>query len=160
MSYLKEVATEKFSQWMDDDRFYSWIAEVVDICNRYGEYLGESPVDVFRAMEKQRTYWFPNYYQESTFPQIKDVRFFESIEELRSAIDMSKGFRCPNCMGVSSDPYVCDTKKILDEGKVCDWKSFGLFGTFGKGLRVSIKDKFMDDARVEEIFYPVCLEGK
>jgi hypothetical protein len=43
------------------------------------------------------------------------------------------------------------------DGKPCDWKAYGLFGTLGKGLRVMLVEGWLDNPRVHEIFMPVAL---
>ena len=65
----------------------------------------------------------------------------------------SKKFLCPMCGGISTDPNTCNSGDEMAPGKVCDWKSWGLFGTMGKGVYVCVKKPFA----VFEIFKPVEL---
>jgi len=57
---------------------------------------------------------------------------------------------CPNCEKESTDPYECSQEK-------CDWKVYGLFGDLGKGIKVIIKDKFLEHPVPMRIFKPVEL---
>jgi hypothetical protein len=116
----------------------------------YAEKTGLSATDILDAWEKNRDYWYMNYYQDSKQPEIKgdDVRVFDTVEELRSAIG-DREFRCPACGGVSSDPYKCNASDK------CDWKSYGLFGAIGKGAYVFVKSEL----RGQELFMPVAWEN-
>ena len=58
--------------------------------------------------------------------------------------------RCPSCNGISSDPNKCDVSEK------CNWASYGLFGTMGKGAYVFIKSEL----RGQEIFMPVSWEKR
>ncbi|NEG94348.1 hypothetical protein [Leclercia adecarboxylata] len=123
----------------------------------YADLLEVTPLEVLAAVEKARDYSAPNYYQQTNFPDLKGVTVFASLGALQAAIP-SKQFRCPCCMGVSSDPYTCNSGEKQKDGSVCNWTSYGLFGTLGKGLRVLIKDAFLTQPRVHEIFMPLELE--
>ena len=88
----------------------------------------------------------------------ENITIYESLEDLKNKIDFSKGFRCPACGGVSKNPYKCDSGQLINDEKVCDWKAYGLFGTMGKGFTFTIKDGFLENPKVDDIFYPVSLE--
>ena len=120
----------------------------------YAALLEVTPLEVLAAVEKARDYTAPNYYQQSNFPSLKGVTVFASLGALQAAIP-SKQFRCPCCSGVTSDPYTCNSGEKRKDGAVCNWTSYGLFGTLGKGLRVLVKDAFMSQPRVHEIFMPL-----
>ena len=124
----------------------------------YAALLEVTPLEVLAAVEKARDYTAPNYYQQSNFPSLKGVTVFASLGALQAAIP-SKQFRCPCCSGVTSDPYTCNSGEKRKDGAVCNWTSYGLFGTLGKGLRVLVKDAFMSQPRVHEIFMPLELEA-
>jgi hypothetical protein len=128
-----------------------WIA---DRAQHYAEKTGLDASDILAAWEGQRDYWYMNFYQESAQPKLDGdrVRVFETMADLQAAID-NKGFRCPACAGVSTSPYTCDTG-IARDGKPCDWKSWGLFGTLGKGASVFVKSEI----RGENVFMPVAWE--
>ena len=136
---------------------FKWVLERV---KHYSEKTGIPETEILDAWEKQRGYWYMNYYQDANQPLIKsdNVKVFETKEELQKSIN-GKGFRCPQCKGISKNPYECDSKVIvkdIKDGKKreCNWKSYGLFGTLGKGITVFVKENI----RMEEIFMPVAWE--
>jgi hypothetical protein len=131
-------------------------AFILKLLPEYAVALGLSQEAVLEAIETKRDYWAPNYYQAANFPSLKDVRVFETQVELRAAIPSMK-FRCPHCGGISTDPYDCNSG-IEVGGKRCDWKTYGLFRTLGKGFRFTIKEGFLERPRVDEIFMPVEME--
>lgn len=131
---------------------FKWI---IDRAKNYAEASGKSVFDILEAFESRRDYWYMNFYQECNQPKIKDgsVRIFDTNEAFRKSVG-DKGFRCPACGGISHKPQECDSG-IVKNGKVCDWKSYGLFGTMGKGVHVFI----IENLRLVEIFHPVAWEG-
>lgn len=120
-----------------------WILERADM---YAKALGYTPADILNMWEKDRTYWYMNYYQECEQPEITGdrVRVFETEKDFRDSIG-NKGFRCPSCGKVTDDP--CECKK-------CGWKVYGLLKDLGKGVFVMIKDSLKSDT----IFMPVAWE--
>jgi hypothetical protein len=128
---------------------------VIDRANHYAEAAGLAAHDILNAWEERRDYWYMNYYQDAKQPKIEGgkVRVFDTNESAIASIG-NAGFRCPSCSGVSKNPYTCDTG-ISKDGKVCDWKSYGLFGTLGKGATAFVKETM----QVSEFFMPVAWEG-
>lgn len=133
------------------------MAWVVERAQHYGEMTDLDPAAVLDAWEKDRDYWYMNFYQDCNQPKIEgdSVRVFDNIEELTESIG-DKGFRCPMCKGVSKSPYECDTGLEMSPKKVCDWKSYGLFGTLGKGVYVFVKSEM----KGQNVFAPVAWENE
>jgi len=104
------------------------IAWAVDRARHYAEKTGLTPESILDAWEGKRSYWYMNYYQPANQPSIEgdNVRVFETVDDLRGSIGKT-GFRCPNCEAVSKSPYTCDSN-VKVQGRVCDWKVYGLFG--------------------------------
>lgn len=127
----------------------------VDRAKHYGEKLGLNWEDILTSWESKRSYWYMNYYWESNQPEIGSdrVRVFETVGEMLQSIG-DKGFRCPMCGEVSTNPYVCNSGTKLKDGKICDWKVHGLFGDLGKGVFVYCKDRLQG----ESIFMPISWE--
>lgn len=127
---------------------------IVARANHYAEKTGLSPEAILDSWEKDRSYWYMNYYQDANQPSIASdrVRVFETVADLLAAVGKT-GFRCPNCGAVSKSPYTCDSGAKV-AGKVCDWKVYGLFGHMGKGIAVFVKEKLT----VENLFMPVAWE--
>lgn len=127
----------------------------VDRAQHYGEALGVDPAEILNEWEKGRDYWYMNYYQDVNQPKIDagHVRVFDTLHDLKVSVGGS-GFRCPACGGISTGAYECDSG-IVRDGAPCDWKSYGLFGTLGKGAFVYVKEKLSG----QTIFAPVAWEN-
>ena len=152
-AYAKLLAqVEKDASSSDTHDYRGKLNWVVERAQHYADQTGLRAAEILAAWEAKRSYWYMNFYQDSNQPLIKNTHVFDTVEDFFASLD-GKNFRCPNCGGVSSDPNVCTTGlKVKD--KVCDWKSYGLFGTMGKGANVFVKDR-MENAH---IFFPVAWE--
>lgn len=115
----------------------------VDRAKAYGEATGLKWEDILDSWEDDRDYWYMNYYQDCNQPEIKygKVIVFDTLEDFKAAVGERK-FRCPSCGKITTSPYEC---------KSCDWKVYGLFGDFGKGVFVYVKDKL----KGTRIFMPI-----
>lgn len=135
----------------DYDAKFQW---AISRAESYGKALSLPPHEILDAWETARDYWYMNYYQDAKQPELEGgtVRVFETVEDLKASLEGPR-FRCPWCGGISSDAYVCDSGEERD-GKVCDWKAYGLFGTLGKGAFVYVKEKLSG----QSIFMPVAWE--
>ena len=124
---------------------------IVDRVQHYADKTGLNASDLLDAWEEHRGYWYMNYYQDCNQPEIKGdaVRVFDDIPQAQAAIG-NREFRCPSCNRISSDPNKCNASEK------CNWVSFGLFGTMGKGAFVFIKSEL----RGQEIFMPVSWEKR
>lgn len=136
------------------------LAWVIARAKHYAEKTGLSPSEVLDAWEKERTYWYMNFYQDCNQPPIKgdSVKVFDTLSDLKKAIGKME-FRCPACAGVSKNPYECDSGlvgKTMTGGsnKPCDWKVYGLFTDLGKGVYVFVKSEM----RGQRFFKPVSWE--
>jgi hypothetical protein len=130
------------------------VQELLDrVLPEYAFVLGLTPDEVLAAIEAKRDYSAVNYYQDANFPSLQGVKVFDTPEAFKAAYPYGR-YVCPACAGHSTDPYECNAGTVRD-GKRCDWKSYGLFGTMGKGLRAVVKSTFLDAPRVHEIFMPV-----
>ena len=129
---------------------FKWI---IDRAKHYAKKTGLSAGDILDSWEEQRDYSWNNYYQECNQPEIKgdNVRVFETREDFQFSLE-DKGFRCPSCNHISQSHSDCDSGKEMTKGKICDWKSYGFFGTAGKGITVFIKETFA----LVEIFMPIA----
>ena len=125
---------------------FKWVIERAKL---YAEVTGLNWEDILDSWEKDRTYWYMNYYQETNQPQPKSnrVRIFDTLEEFKNAVGEGK-FRCPRCGGITTNPYECNANKD------CDWKVFGLMGDLGKGIFVYVKEKLAGTT----IFMPISWE--
>lgn len=150
--------TDKYDGW--GDRVGGFTDTIEEICEHYGEALGYSAIEVFKALEKWRDYSYPNYYQWANFPRLDEVIVFKNSDEMLDKVKPHLGFRCPNCEGKTKSPYVCDSGKKVDDDKTCDWKVYGLFGTLGKGARITISENWIEKPIVQSIFYPLAWENE
>ena len=131
---------------------FKWI---IDRAKHYEEKTGISWEEILDSWEENRSYWYMNYYQEANQPKIEGdkVRVFNTIEDLHEAIG-DKGFRCPSCGGITTNPYECNSGLEMAKGKTCNWKVYGLFGGLGKEVFVYVKEKVHGN----KIFMPVAWE--
>ncbi|HAV1601551.1 TPA: hypothetical protein JG832_002441 [Enterobacter hormaechei subsp. xiangfangensis] len=123
----------------------------------YADFLNIDAYELLVALENNRKITAPNYYQAAHFPLLdKDEVFvLRNLEHYRQIVGVT-GFRCPACGEISlENPFECNHWK---KGKPCGWKSYGFFKTMGKGLRLILRENFLTDPVVHEIFMPVALE--
>lgn len=130
----------------------------INRAKHYEEKLGIPWKEVLKSWEDDRSYWFLNYYQDCNQPPIEseNVFIFENVAELKEKC--GKQFICPNCEGISTDPYECNSGKLVGR-KRCDWKSYGLL-QFGlcfcyckeerKGTHIFVPVAFQDQMKSEE----------
>lgn len=124
---------------------------IIDRAKHYEEHTGIPYLDIIDAWEKDRSYWYMNYYQEVNQPRLDGdakVFIFSNLAEYKEAVG-DKGFYCPKCNHVSKSPYECDSP-------TCDCKAYGLFGTMGVGAHIFITDKMIGS----NTFMPVALADK
>lgn len=160
-SIMEKLKDEARRSWHGDEgerRAQRLEAFLETLLSEYASVLGLSKFEVLRAIEGARTYSAINYYQSAKFPSLANVRVFDTQAELLAAMP-SKRFRCPACNEISTNPYECDSGK-KQNSKVCDWKSYGLFRTAGKGFRFTIREGFLENPIVDEIFMPVDFEAQ
>ncbi len=119
--------------------------------SEYAEKLGFTKVEILTAIERVRNCNVVNYYQEINLPSLNSIVIYQSKKALYEDIEIKQGFRCPSCSGISKKPYRCTCDK-------CDWNAGGIFRTLGKGYRFTVKDTFLENPIVDEIFMPVCKE--
>lgn len=106
----------------------------VDRAKHYEEKTAIPYAEILSGWERDRSYWYLNYYQDCNQPKIKDgaVRVFDTKDAFFESVG-EKGYRCPSCSAMSEDAYRCS----------CGWCSYGLFGTLGKGITVPVKDRLI-----------------
>ena len=124
---------------------------VIDRAKHYAEKTGLTIEEVLQGWEEGRNYWFLNYYQDCNQPKLEgETRVVSSIEEFKKQV-WEKGFRCPMCGGVSTNPQECNSGLPMKNGKKCDWTSYGFIPS---GICVY----FIKERRVIRIFEPVAWE--
>lgn len=125
----------------------------------YSEAFNLPEAAILEAWEKKRTYSAINYYQECNFPSLDGVRVYDTWDDLAALIP-SKQFRCAACEKITTHPYTCNSGHVDEDGKVCDWKTWGFFRSMGKGLRFTLKDSFLEKGGlIDEIFMPIEFES-
>ena len=113
----------------------------------------EAILDILISIEGRRDYNARNYYQRAKFPLIEDIDVYDTMQDFKNKFPSGK-FICPACEHISTDPETCNSGKEISKGKICDWKSWGLFGTAGKGYKFIIKNDFLNRPIVWDIFKP------
>ena len=151
LSY-EEIIEQARSSWtgkIGDERAES-VKKILDTrLENYHKITGISKDEILTAFEKSRNVNTVNFYQESNFPLLENVHVFNTIEDYRKLFPSGK-YICPKCEKESTDPYECSQEN-------CDWKVYGLFGDLGKGIKIIIKDKFIDHPVPMLIFKPIEL---
>lgn len=133
------------------------LAWVLAQVQHYAQVTGLEASVILDACEKRRNYWYMNFYQESRLPRLdgKRVKIFATQAELQAAVG-TQGFRCPRCGGVSTSHEECNSGLKIGKNEVCDWKTYGLFGTLGQGVFVFVKEPVIWG----DIFTPIAWEAE
>lgn len=149
---LKQKARDSWKGEVGENRAIELEKFLNETLENYSAFLGFDKLKIMKAIESRRNYSAINYYQRANFPLLSDIKIYENRDEFLKQCP-SHAFICPHCNGISSDPNECNSG-IKIEGKLCDWKSYGLFGTLGKGINILFKDSFLKDGVVYDIFMP------
>jgi hypothetical protein len=117
----------------------------------YSKVTGFTKDEILQAFEKRRGVNTVNFYQENNLPLLDKgkVHVFQTIKEFQTKFPSHKSI-CPSCGKESTDFYECSQPD-------CDWKVYGLLRDLGKGIRIIIKDKFLEHPVPELIFTPIEL---
>ena len=113
------------------NRYREKLRWVLNRARHYSEKTGPSPEAFLDCWERNRTFWYMNYYQDANQPRLdaEHVTVFSTVDDILAAVGRN-GFRCPNCQGVSRDPSACDSglQVEVSAGRtgICNWKSYGL----------------------------------
>lgn len=117
---------------------FAW---VIERAKHYADKTGGDWEKILDAWEKDRHYWYMNYYQEANQPLIPDkARIFDTLQQAKESV--GKDFYCPSCGKVINDARKCP---------ICDWKAYGLFRTMDNGATFYVKETKL----IYEIFWPV-----
>jgi len=154
---LKQSARESWHGEYGEERAVEIETFLRKMLNNYSQVLGFSEEEIFQKLESRRDYSAINYYQECNFPLLEEVEIFDTIKQLNEKFP-SHQFICPCCGGISTNPTTCNSGKEVKKGKVCDWCSYGLFKTMGKGYLFAVKQDFLTNPKVHEIFMPAELK--
>jgi len=160
---ITKLKKEAFDSWGGKEgeaRSTAIESFIRQLTKNYSQTLGMSEESILDSIEKHRSYSAINYYQQHNFPKLEgDIEIFNSDEDYINKFP-SKKFRCPACDGISTNPQTCNSGEIIKKTKqVCNWAAYGLLGTLGKGYRFIIKNTFLEDAIVYDIFKPIELEN-
>ncbi len=112
----------------------------------YATVLGMTRNEVLELWERNRDYWWLNYYQDANQPKLDSERTIAIVDDPQQFLEETKdsGYRCPKCGDISKKPEDC----------ACGWKSYGLFGCLGKGLYFINRTNLASG----EVFFPVAWE--
>lgn len=158
-SLLAGIAESARKSWpgKEGERRAAHVIELIEAkAPVYAAAFGIDKSELLALWEEQRSVNAVNHYQESKLPDLTDVRIYDSREAFMAAVPSGK-FRCPACNGESTDPQECNSGLKAD-GETCNWKSYGFFGTLGKGVNVLIKEWKLQRTVPLEIFMPVDFE--
>ncbi|UDM18871.1 hypothetical protein [Vogesella sp. XCS3] len=156
---LKQQARDSWPGATGEERAAKIEDFLLKMLAEYSAVLNVPKADLLTAFEKNRTCTAINYYQEANFPSLDGVNVLENLAEFQKRYP-SREYRCPSCGGKSNNPYECDSGLNRTNGEACNWKSYGLFGTMGKGMRLTFREGFVDRPKVDEIFMPIEAEAR
>ena len=118
----------------------------------YSKVTGIDKDKILIAFEKARNVNTTNFYQEYKFPLLEDIFVYDILKDFKKAFPSGK-YICPRCGKESTDPYKCSQED-------CDWNIGGLFGDLGKGIKVIVKESFLDNPVPVNIFKPIEIKGE
>ena len=144
---LKQEARDSWNGDVGEQRAIKLEKFLRSKLEEYSRVLEITQEEILKAWEENRDYTAINYYQEAHFPKLENVEIFETMDDYKIKYH-SRLYICPSCGKESTDPYECSQVN-------CGWESYGLFGTLDKGLRVIIKQGFLERSKVNEIFMPI-----
>lgn len=131
---------------------------VTDRAKHYSEKTKLSIEDILNSWMDNCSYWYMNYFQDCNQPLLdnEDVYVFDNLDSFQKSAKKSE-YRCPSCKGISTNPYECNSNKIvkdIKDGKKrkCNWKSYGLF-QFGL-----VYIYLIDKCKGNKIFKPIAWE--
>lgn len=154
---LDKVAGEGLRGHWDERQVETLRSFLLERIPHYAKHLHYTPFEILNVLEDKRHISAPNFYNEQTLPRLdaNAVYILRDLAHYKQIVGVT-GFRCPACGEINlTNPYECNHVK---GGKKCTWKAYGFFGTMGKGLRVLLRDQFLSEPSVSEIFMPVALE--
>ena len=149
LSY-EEIIEQARSTWNGSagDERAERVKNILDTrIENYSKVTSLTKDKILAAFEKARNVNAVNFYQESRFPLLENIHVYKTMDDFRKAFPSGK-FICPKCDKISTDPYKC----TQDD---CDWKVYGLFGDLGKGIKVIVIDKFLENPVPINIFRPI-----
>lgn len=119
---------------------FKWI---IDRAKYYSSKLNIPWENILDGWEKERTYWYYNFYNHLNQPDIdENIKIFDTITDFNKSIN-GQGFRCPVCNEITQNPHKCDD---------CHWELFGFLDN--NVSYIYIKDLLKSD----KIFKPVAWE--
>lgn len=156
---IKKECADSWPGKVGDERAIETEEFIRVFTKQYSRILGFTELEILIATEQHRGMTAGNYYQRCYFPDFDKQKF--DIYKTRSAFTKkfpSKKYICPSCEQVTTDMQVCNSGYKTGKSKrSCDWKSFGLFGTLGKGYKFFVLENFKEYPQVYEIFRPIEL---
>ncbi len=157
---LKQTARESWGGETGEERARVLEMFLRKMLEEYSKLLNLSQKEILASLEKRRNYSAINFYQVANFPKItKNIEIFEKQGDFKKKYPSLK-YLCPMCKGISTSYSECNSGKEMSKGKICDWKSYGLFGTCDEGYRCICKEGFLDNPVVYDIFKPIELTDK
>lgn len=138
---LKESVLKDCENVEDSDK-YKWI---INRAKHYAEKTGRTYKEILEIWEKDRSYWYMNYYGDFSQPLIRGdnvIMYDDWVKELTSRFGKNPkkwAFECPSCKNVQTIQDFIDfgieepeTKVFMScigrwvKGKACDWTLGGL----------------------------------
>ncbi len=155
---INKIVLEVYNGWpgkTGESRVLDCLKFIEKRIPQYAKLMNMSNSLTLEVIANRRRVNYTNWFQNGYIPDLSDVMVFETVQDFKNRFPSGQSI-CPACESISTDFSVCNSGKKI-KGKVCDWKVYGLFGDMGKGIRVIIKDKFMEFPKPTVMFRPIEL---
>lgn len=155
---FEEIAIEIYNGWPGKtwlQRIQEKIKFISEVLPEYSKMYWKNNIETLEKLAKARSCNYTNWFQNGNIPKVKDVLVYKNSEDFFKK-HPEKKYICPACGGESTNPNECNTW-IKKDGKVCDWKVYGLFGDLWKWVNIFFTDKMEENPIPQNIFKPVNL---
>lgn len=155
---LQEIILEVYGGWGGKEGEKRVLEVLIFISERipqYAKVVGKTDLDFLILYANARRVNYNNWFSDTYLPDLDTVFVFDTIDDFKTKFPSGK-YICPSCEGESTDFQTCNSG-LRNTGQKCNWRSYGLFGTLGKGIKIYIKDMVTDFPKPIEIFMPIEL---
>ena len=142
------------------ERVVSFISQRIP---QYTKLMNIPDLEILEIIAKSRRVNYTNWFQDAYIPDLdaEKTMVFEKEEDFYKKFPSGKS-TCPNCGGISTDYYDCNSGLKIGKGKkapVCNWKAYGFLRS-GKELSIIVKSRLKESITPQLIFPPIELKNE